>query len=115
MTLLWGIVLVVLGTLQWGPMLEAGPTIASITSGSLLGLFLLAFLIRRATASGVLIGMFVGLAAVLYIHFYTPLLWIWYVPRPVAAITFAAGAVASLGCDPQLNNRNEPTPRQPLT
>jgi SSS family transporter len=95
MTLVWGIVLVVLGTLEWGPMLEAGLTIASITFGSLLGLFLLAFLLRRATASGVLIGMFAGVAAVLYIHFYTPLLWTWYVPAG-AAITFVAGALASL-------------------
>ena len=96
MTLVWGIVLVVLGTVQWGPMLEAGLTIASITFGSLLGLFLLAFLLRQATALGVLIGMFAGLAAVLYIHFYTPLLWTWYVLAG-AAITFVAGALASLG------------------
>jgi solute:Na+ symporter, SSS family len=95
MTLFWGAVLVVLGTLQWGPMLEAGLTIASITLGSLLGLFLLAFLLRRATALGVLIGMFVGFAAILWIHFYTPLLWTWYVPTG-AAITFLTGAIASL-------------------
>ena len=94
MTLFWGIVLVVLGTLQWGPMLEAGLTIASITFGSLLGLFLLTFLLRRATPSGVLIGMFMGLAAMLYIHFYTPLLWTWYVLAG-AGITFLAGTLAS--------------------
>ena len=69
MTLVWGIALAILGTVQWGPMLEAGLTIASITFGSLLGLFLLTFLFPRATASGVLTGMFVGLAAMLYIHF----------------------------------------------
>jgi solute:Na+ symporter, SSS family len=95
MTLFWGIVLVVLGTFQWGPMLEAGLTIASITFGSLLGLFLLAFLLRRATASAVLIGMFVGFAAILWIHFNTPLLWTWYVPTG-AGITFLTGALASL-------------------
>jgi SSS family solute:Na+ symporter len=95
MTLFWGIVLIVLGTFQWGPMLEAGLTIASITFGSLLGLFLLAFLMQKATASGVLIGMFVGFAAILWIHFYTPLLWTWYVPAG-ATITFLTGAVASL-------------------
>jgi SSS family solute:Na+ symporter len=94
MTLVWGVVLVALGTLEWGPMLEAGLTIASITLGSLLGLFLLAFLLRRATASGVLIGMFVGFAAILCIHFYTPLLWTWYVPAG-AGITFLAGTLAS--------------------
>jgi SSS family transporter len=95
MTLVWGIVLVVLGTFQWGPMLEAGLTIASITFGSLLGLFLLAFLLRGATPFGVLTGMFVGLAAMLYIHFYTPLLWTWYV-LVGSAITFLTGALASL-------------------
>jgi Na+(H+)/acetate symporter ActP len=99
MTLFWGLVLIVLGTFQWGPMLEAGLTIASITFGSLLGLFLLAFLIRQATASGVLIGMFVGFAAILWIHFYTPLLWTWYVLTG-ATITFLTGAVASLATTP---------------
>jgi len=95
MTLVWGVVLAVLGTLRWGPMLEAGLTIASITLGSLLGLFLLAFLLRRATASGVLTGMFVGFAAILWIHFYTPLLWTWYVPAG-AGITFLTGVIAVL-------------------
>ena len=94
MTLFWGIVLIVLGTFQWGPMLEAGLTIASITLGSLLGLFLLAFLLPRATTSGVLTGMFVGFAAILWIHFYTPLRWTWYVPTG-AGITFLTGAIAS--------------------
>jgi Na+/proline symporter len=94
MTLLWGVALAVLGTFQWGPMLEAGLTIGSITFGSLLGLFLLGFLVRRATAGGVVTGMFVGLAAMLYIHFRTPLLWTWYVLTGTV-ITFAAGTLAS--------------------
>ena len=94
MTLVWGVVLAVLGTFQWGPLLEAGLTIASITFGSLLGLFLLAFLLPRATAAGALTGMFVGLAAMVYIYFYTHLLWTWYVLAG-AAITFVVGALAS--------------------
>ena len=94
MTLFWGIVLIVLGTFHWGRMLEAGLTIASITLGSLLGLFLLAFLLPSATAPGVVTGMFVGFGAILWIHFYTPLLWTWYVPTG-AGITFVTGAIAS--------------------
>jgi hypothetical protein len=39
--------------------------------------------------------MFVGFAAILWIHFYTPLVWTWYVPVG-AGITFLAGAIASL-------------------
>jgi SSS family transporter len=99
MTLVWGVLLALLGTLNWGPMLEAGLTIASITLGTLLGLFLLAFVLRRATASGVLIGMFTGLAGILYIHFRTPLLWTWYVPAGTA-ITFLAGTIASYATEP---------------
>jgi solute:Na+ symporter, SSS family len=96
MTVVWGIALAVLGTVQWGPMLEAGLTIAAITLGSLLGLFLLSFLFPRATAPGVLSGMFVGLGVILYVHFRTPLLWTWYVPLS-ACVTFLAGALVSLG------------------
>jgi Na+/proline symporter len=94
MTLAWGGVLMVLGTFQWGPLLEAGLSIASITFGGLLGLFLLALLLQSATPGGVLAGMVIGLAAMVYIHFYTPLLWTWYVLTG-AGITFLVGALAS--------------------
>lgn len=95
MTLVWGLALAVLGTVQWGPMLEAGLTIAAITLGSLLGLFLLTFLFPRATSAGVLTGMFVGVAVILYAYFRTPLLWTWYVPLS-AAVTFLTGALVSV-------------------
>ena len=95
MTLVWGVTLAALATVPWGPMLEAGLTIAAITLGILLGLFLLTFLFARATATGALSGMFLGLAAILYVHFFTPLLWTWYVPFS-AAITFICGAVVSV-------------------
>ena len=98
LTLVWGIALAILGTVQWGPMLEAGLTIAAITLGSLLGLFLLAFLFPRSTAAGVLTGMFAGLAAILYAHFRTPMLWTWYVPFS-ATITFLTGALVSLATE----------------
>jgi len=101
MTLAWGVILAILGTFRWGPLLEAGLTIASITFGSLLGLFLLAFLMRRATPAGAVGGMFVGLAAMAYIHFGTQLLWTWYVLSG-ATITFLAGAIFSLWTFPGL-------------
>jgi len=98
-TVAWGAVLVVLGSIHWGPLLEAGLTIASITFGSLLGLFLLAFLVRRATAFGVVGGMFAGLAVMLTIHWYTSLVWTWYVLTGTA-ITFVAGTLVSLAVAP---------------
>jgi solute:Na+ symporter, SSS family len=98
MTLVWGILLAALGTIRWGPMLEAGLTIAAITLGILLGLFLLAFLFPRATATGVLTGMFVGFLAIIYVHFRTPLLWTWYVPFS-ATVTFLSGALVSVATE----------------
>ena len=70
-------------------------TIASITFGSLLGLFLLGRLNRRATPGGALAGMAAGLVVLLYIKFGTPLAWTWYV-LVGSAVTFGVGSVASL-------------------
>jgi SSS family solute:Na+ symporter len=104
MTLVWGIALAALATVQWGPMVEAGLTIAAITLGSLLGLFLLTFLFPRATAPGVLTGMFAGLAVILYARFRTPLLWTWYVPLSTA-ITFLTGMLVSVATESGVSTR----------
>ena len=94
-TLLWGAVLLVLGLVRWGPVLEAGLTIASITFGSLLGLFLLAFFNRRATPNGALAGMITGLAVLLYAKFGTRLAWTWFVLLG-ALTTYLVGSLGSL-------------------
>ena len=91
----WGIVLMVLGTLEWGSVLEKGLTVASIIYQSLLGLFLLGLLNRRATPRGALVGMFTGLGLMLYLWGYTPLAWTWYGLVGTLA-TFAVGSAASL-------------------
>jgi SSS family solute:Na+ symporter len=95
MTLAWGAVLLILGMVHWGPLLTAGLTIASITFGSLLGLFLLSFYNPRANAFGAITGMVVGLAAMLFITFQTKLVWTWYVLAGTL-VTLAAGSLASL-------------------
>jgi SSS family transporter len=95
MTLGWGVVLLVLGTRDWGPLLVAGLKIASVTFGSLLGLFLLGFYNRRATPKGALVGMAAGLAVMLYVILFTNLLWTWYV-LVGTLVTMAAGSLASL-------------------
>ncbi|MBZ5540225.1 MAG: sodium:solute symporter [Acidobacteriia bacterium] len=94
MTLVWGGVLLGFGLVNWGPLLKAGLTVASISFGSLLGLFLLGTLDRRATPNGALVGMFAGLAAVLAIHAFTTVAFTWYVLLG-AAITYTAGAAVS--------------------
>lgn len=94
MTLVWGLILMAFGFIKWGPLLEAGLTVASLPFGSLLGLFLLGTLDRRATAIGALTGMFLGLATILCVWRYTEIAFTWYVLIG-AAVTFLIGAAVS--------------------
>jgi SSS family transporter len=94
MTLAWGIVLMAFGLMKWGPLLEAGLTIASLPFGSLLGLFLLGTLDRGANARGALIGMFAGLATILCVFRFTTVAFTWYVMIG-AGVTFAVGSIIS--------------------
>ncbi|HEY2546155.1 MAG TPA: hypothetical protein VGI46_08830, partial [Candidatus Acidoferrum sp.] len=94
MTLVWGIVLMAFGLVKWGPLLETGLTVASLPYGSLLGLFLLGTFNRRATASGALVGMFVGLATILCIWQYTNVAFTWYFLIG-SVVTFVVGSIVS--------------------
>jgi solute:Na+ symporter, SSS family len=95
MTLLWGIVLALLGLIKWGPVLVAGLTITSITYGGVLGVFLLGTWNRRANETGALVGLPAGIAAVIALKFFTPLAWTWYV-LVGTIMTFAVGSAASM-------------------
>jgi Na+/proline symporter len=113
-TIFWGVLLGYLGTRDWGPVLVAGLTIASITYGSMLGLFLLCLLNPRATVRGSLLGMAGGLLTLVTIQgiasgrltapdslqFVGRLAWTWYVLLGTA-VTFLIGSVASLADNPQ--------------
>jgi solute:Na+ symporter, SSS family len=94
MTLVWGAVLGLLGLVQWGHVLEAGLTIASITYGGLLGVFLLGTWNHSANQSGALVGMIAGIVTMLGVNLFTPLAFTWYVSVGTI-VTFAAGSVAS--------------------
>jgi SSS family solute:Na+ symporter len=97
MTVFWGIVLVVLAILCRGihSVLEAGLTIASITYGSMVGVFLLGVLTKKAGARGSIVGMIVGLLAMLGIWRYSSIAFTWYVLIGTA-ITFCTGYLASI-------------------
>jgi solute:Na+ symporter, SSS family len=94
MTLFWGLVLMGFGFVKWGPLLEAGLTVVALPLASLLGLFLLGTLDRRANARGALLGMFVGLAVILSVFRFTSIAFTWFVMIG-AVTTFAVGAVVS--------------------
>jgi SSS family transporter len=95
MTLGWGLLLGLLGLVRWGPVLVAGLTIASITYGGMLGVFLLGTWNRRANETGALVGFGAGIATMIGVTFLTRLAFTWYV-LVGTVVTFAVGSLASL-------------------
>lgn len=95
-TICWGLVLVGIGLLarHWGPVLEAGLSVASMLYGSLLGVFLLGVLTRRVGERAAMAGMAAGFAVMMYVRFGTAIAWTWYVAIGTV-VTFAAGALAA--------------------
>jgi len=69
-------------------------TVASFPFGSLLGLFLLGTLDRRANTIGALTGMFFGLVTIVAVWKWTSIAYTWYVLLG-SAVTFLAGAAVS--------------------
>ncbi len=111
MTLFWGVVLLLFGMVRWGPVLEAGLTVASLPFGSLLGLFLLGTIDRRATARGALAGMAAGLATILAVYIFTAVAFTWYVLIG-SLTTYVAGALLSRVEGIGQHGRGKPLPKQ---
>jgi len=101
MTLIWGAVLMAFGFVRWQRVLETGLTLASFPLGSLLGLFLLGTLDKRATAKGVLLGMFFGLFSIIAVWKFTGIAYTWYVLIG-SCVTFLTGAAVSRIARPQV-------------
>ena len=88
----WGLVLlaIAIAARHSHSVLEAGLTIGSIPMGALLGVFLLGILTRRPGEVAAICGVVAGLAAVLAVHFMTPVAFTWYVMIGTA-VTFGVG------------------------
>lgn len=95
-TVLWGILLFALAVLarNGGRVLEMGLSIASVAYGSLLGVFLLGLLTRKASESGAIIGMACGFAFNMYLWLGTTVAFPWYVVMG-SVLTFTVGVLAS--------------------
>jgi solute:Na+ symporter, SSS family len=103
-TVFWGIALTILAILSRGiqSVLEAGLTIASITYGSMLGVFLLGVLTKKANEKGAILGMAVGLVSMLSVWYFGSIAFTWYVLIGTV-ITFVTGYAASLYFTPPAN------------
>jgi SSS family transporter len=92
----WALVLFALAIVarNGGRVLEAGLSIASVAYGSLLGVFLLGVLTRRATERGAMAGMLAGFLFNVYLWQCTRVPFTWYVVLG-SVTTFAIGYGAS--------------------
>jgi solute:Na+ symporter, SSS family len=111
-TLFWAVAICALAFLARGSqhVVEVGLSIASVAYGSLLGVFLLGTVTRRANERGTIVGMILGLGLNLFLWLQTApiafhvggfhavlprVAWTWYVVIG-AIVTFVAGYFASL-------------------
>jgi len=92
----WGVALFGLALLarHGGKVLEMGISIASVAYGSLLGVFLLGVLTKRATERGAIVGMLLGFSLNVYLWLFTSVAFTWYVVCGSTA-TFVAGYFVS--------------------
>jgi solute:Na+ symporter, SSS family len=96
-TIFWAVALVVIGLVAskaGGSVFEMGLSIASITLGLLLGVFLLGCLTTRSGERAAIAGILAGLTAILYVKFFTLIAFTWWVTIG-STVTFAAGWLGS--------------------
>jgi Na+/proline symporter len=96
-TVFWGGVLAAIALVasHWGSVLESGLSIASVTLGILLGVFLLGVLTKRPGENAAIAGVIAGAVVMLFIKFETKIPFTWWVLIGSTA-TFGAGCLASL-------------------
>jgi Na+/proline symporter len=95
-TIVWGAVLAAIALLasHWGSVLVSGLSIASVTLGILLGVFLLGVLTKRPGENAAIAGVAAGAVVMLYVKFATNIAFTWWVLIGSAA-TFGVGYGAS--------------------
>ena len=82
LTLVFGIVQIVVALAvmkQNRSALDQALSIASLFNGPVLGVFLVGTFIKRANQTAALTGMSVSILLMIYLKFFTPLAWTWYV------------------------------------
>jgi Na+/proline symporter len=101
MVLAWGAVLVAIALVVQhlqSSVMELALKVASVPYGSMLGIFLLGVLTKRANGRGALAGALVALLVMVFVVAYTPLAWTWYVALGTV-VTFTVGWAVSLATE----------------
>jgi Na+/proline symporter len=109
LTLLWGVVQIgvaVFAMSYQSSALDKALSIASLINGPVLGVFLVGTFLRRVSEPPALIGMVTSIVLMLYVRFWTPLAWTWYVLLG-SLITFAVAWLASFAFAPAPAERQD--------
>lgn len=109
LTLVWGIVQMAVALVAMrtsSSALDKALSIASLINGPILGVFLVGTFLRRVSEKPALVGMVTSIVVMLYVRFYTPIAWTWFVLLGSAA-TFAVAWLASLAFAPAPASRRD--------
>ena len=113
LTLLWGLVqmgVAIVAMSYPSSALDKALSIASLINGPVLGVFLVGTFLRRVSEPPALVGMVASIVVMLYVRFYTPLAWTWYVLLG-SGITLLVAWLASFAfAPPPVERRDELAP-----
>ena len=96
LTLAWGVVQIgaaLFAMRQDRSALDQALSVASLINGPVLGVFLVGTFLRRVSQTPALIGMIASIIVMLYVRFWTPIAWTWYVLIG-SAVTFVVAWLA---------------------
>ena len=99
----WGVVacVVAIYATRLGPLIDVVNQFGSFFYGSLLGVFVLAIGVRRATARGAFWGLLAGMAAVATVAFTTDISFLWHNVVGVVAVAVVGSVISVLDRAPQ--------------
>ncbi len=92
-TVFWGAYAVAFASFgsRLGSLIEAVNIVGSLFYGGMLGVFVLAFYVKRATSNGAFLGVLAGEAAIFYCYWFTGISFLWY--NVVGALTVILVAI----------------------
>jgi SSS family solute:Na+ symporter len=102
-TTFWGLFacVVAMYAANQGSLIEVVNRYGSFFYGSLLGVFILAILTKRATATGAFWGLLSGMAVVLVVAFTTPIAFLWHNLIGAAVVVIVGMTISAFGAAPQ--------------
>ncbi|HLN99643.1 MAG TPA: sodium:solute symporter [Pyrinomonadaceae bacterium] len=109
LTLLWGMIQIgvaLFAMRQNRSALDQALSVASLINGPVLGVFLVGTFLRRVSEPPALIGMLASMLVMLYIRFWTPIAWTWYVLIG-SVITLVVAWIAAFAFAPAPSERRD--------